>query len=184
MLKRIDDSLRGKRDRALLLIGFAGALRRSELVQLTVTDIERTDAGIYLHIRRSKTDQVGEGHVIAVPRGSRLRPVEALDDWLTAAAITDGHVFRSIRKGGRVQEQALSDHAVALIIKRHAARAKLDPKVFSGHSLRAGMVTSSLEAGADVLKVMQVTRHTNVQTLAAYDRRAQAFKNHALKGVL
>jgi site-specific recombinase XerD len=180
MLKRIDTTtLRGKRDAALLLIGFAAALRRSELTKLNVADIERTDGGIFLHIRRSKTDQDGAGHAVPIPRGSRLRPVEALDTWLDAAAITEGPLFRPIRRGGHVQVGALTDHAVARIVKARAKAANLDPTLFSGHSLRAGFVTSALEAGSDVLRVMDITRHTSVQTLKGYDRRAKAFQNHA-----
>jgi len=180
ILKKIDTTtLRGKRDTALLLIGFAAALRRSELTRLNVADIERTDGGIFVHIRRSKTDQTGEGHAVPVPRGSRLRPVEALDDWIAAAAISDGPVFRAVRRGGHCQKSALTDHAVACIIKRYAKAAGLDPALFSGHSLRAGFVTSALEAGSDVLRVMDITRHTSVQTLKGYDRRAKAFQNHA-----
>lgn len=185
MLKRIPaDTLQGKRDRAILLIGFAAALRRSELVSLTLADIERTGDGIFIHIRRSKTDQEGAGHVVAVPRGSKLRPVEALDDWLAAAGIADGPVFRPVAKGGRVVAAALTGQSVALIVKRWAKAAKLDPDDFAGHSLRAGFVTSALEAGADLLKVMDVTRHREVKTLQAYDRRAKAFKDHAGKGFL
>jgi site-specific recombinase XerD len=167
------------RDRALLLIGFAAALRRSELVGLDVEHLERSAAGLIIRIGRSKTDQEGEGAEIAVPRGTKLRPVEALDAWLTAAKITTGPVFRQIRRGNHLQAERLSDHAVADIIKRHARAAGLDPKLFSGHSLRAGFVTSALESGADVLKVMDVTRHRSVQTLKGYDRRAKAFKDHA-----
>jgi site-specific recombinase XerD len=179
MLKRIPaDTLQGKRDRALLLIGFAAALRRSEIVALDVTDLERTSDGVFVHIRRSKTDQTGEGHVVAVPRGSRLRPVEALEGWLAAAGIDAGPVFRRIRKGGRI-EGRLTDQSVALIVKRWASAARMDATLFAGHSLRAGFVTSALEAGSDVLKVMDVTRHTAVQTLKGYDRRAKAFKDHA-----
>ncbi|KAA2237691.1 site-specific integrase [Salinarimonas soli] len=184
MLKRIPDTLTGKRDRALLLIGFAAALRRSELVELTVADLERTPDGIFVHIRRSKTDQVGEGHVVAVPRGGKLRPVQALEAWLAAAGIADGPLFRPIGKGGRVALDALTDRSVADIVKRHAAAAGLDPTMFAGHSLRAGFVTSALESGADLLKVMDVTRHREVKTLKAYDRRAKAFRNHAGKGFL
>lgn len=179
MIKRIPDTMQGKRDRALLLIGFAAALRRSELVALLIADLERTPEGVIVHIRRSKTDQEGEGHQVAVPLGGKLRPVQALDTWLSAAAISEGPVFRSVNRGGRVSAVALSDHAVAGIVKRHAAAAGLDPALFSGHSLRAGFVTSALEAGADLLKVMDVTRHREVKTLKAYDRRARAFKDHA-----
>ena len=184
MLKRIPDTLAGKRDRALLLLGFAAALRRSELVALQLADLERTEAGLIVHIRRSKTDQEGEGHQVAVPRGLKLKPVEAIDAWLAAAAIADGPLFRPIAKGGRVLGGALTDRSVADIIKRCAKAAGLDPEIFSGHSLRAGFVTSALESGADVLKVMDVTRHRDVKTLKAYDRRAKAFRNHAGKGFL
>jgi site-specific recombinase XerD len=184
MLKRIPtDTLQGRRDCALLLIGFAAALRRSELVQLDCTDLERTSDGVLIHIRRSKTDQQGAGHVVAVPRGSKLRPVEALDDWLEAAGVSDGAVFRAVAKGDRLGAR-LTPQSVALIVKRWAKAAKLDPATFAGHSLRAGFVTSALEAGADLLKVMDVTRHREVKTLQAYDRRAKAFKNHAGKGFL
>lgn len=184
MLKRIPDTLWGKRDRALLLLGFAAALRRSELVALHALDLERTPDGILVTIRRSKTDQEGAGHVVAVPRGSKLRPCEAVDDWLAAAGIDDGPVFRSIGKGGRVALEALSDRSVADIVKDRAKAAGLDPALFSGHSLRAGFVTSALEAGADLLRVMDVTRHTEVRTLKAYDRRAKAFRDHAGRGFL
>lgn len=184
MLRRIPDDLRGKRDRALLLVGFAAALRRSELVALHVEHLERAVDGVFVQIPRSKTDQEGAGHVVAVPRGSKLRPCEALDDWLAASGIVAGPVFRAVARGGRVAPGALSDRAVADIVKERAEAAGLDPDLFAGHSLRAGFVTSALAAGADLLKVMDVTRHTQVETLKAYDRRAKAFKNHAGRGFL
>lgn len=186
MLKRLHaaGTIAAKRDAALLLLGFAAALRRSELVALSVEDLERTPEGLIVHIRRSKTDQEGEGHQVAVPRGSKLRPVEAVEAWLAAAQITEGAVFRPIAKGGRLQAGRLTDSSVARIVKRCAAAARLDPRQFSGHSLRAGFVTSALEAGADLLKVMDITRHREVKTLKAYDRRAQAFRNHAGKAFL
>jgi len=182
MLEHVPDSPIGRRDRAILLVGFAAALRRSELVALQVSDIERQPDGILLHIRRSKTDQEGAGAEVPIPRGGRLKPVEALDAWLAAANITDGPVFR--RVGNRVGSGALTDRTVANIIKRYAAAAGLDPKLFSGHSLRAGFVTSALEHGADMFKVMDVTRHKRVETLRGYDRRAKAFRNHAGEGFL
>jgi len=192
MLRRIPaDTLAGKRDRALLLIGFSAALRRSELVALNVADIETVPEGIVIHIRRGKTDQEGQGAEIAVPKGSRLKPVEALTVWLEAVGNLPGMagtdpampLFPSIAKGGRPGGR-LSDRAVALIVKRWAKAAKLDPALFAGHSLRAGFVTSALEEGADPFKVMDITRHRRVDTLKIYDRRAKAFKNHAGKGFL
>lgn len=184
MVKRCPDTLSGKRDRALLLLGFAAALRRSEIVDLKVDDLERTADGVVVHIRRSKTDQEGEGHEVAVPRGTKLRPVEALDLWLEAAGIVDGYAFRSVGKSGAVGVERLNPQTVADIVKRYAKAANLDPSIFSGHSLRAGFVTTALEHGADLLKVMDVTRHREIKTLKAYDRRAKAFRNHAGSGFL
>lgn len=179
MLRRIADTLAGKRDRALLLLGFAAALRRSELVALDVADLERTPEGLIVHIRRSKTDQEGEGHQVAVPRGSRLKPIEAVEAWIAAAQLTDGALFRPIAKGGRLCAGRLTPDSVARIVKRWARAARLDPALFAGHSLRAGFVTSALATGADVLKIMDTTRHRSVETLKIYDRRAKAFKDHA-----
>ena len=183
MLKRIPDTLAGRRDRALLLLGFAAALRRSELVGLDVEDLQRVPEGLVVHIRRSKTDQDGAGHQVAVPRGGKLKPVEAVEGYLAAAGISVGAVFRSVEKGGRLGPR-LSDRSVARIVKDRAEAAGLDPETMSGHSLRAGFVTSALEAGADVLKVMDVTRHRSVDTLKMYDRRAKLFQQHAGKGFL
>lgn len=179
MLKLIPDTLSGKRDRALLLIGFAAALRRSELVALDVADLERAPEGVIVHIRVSKTDQEAKGHEVAVPRGTRLRPVEALEDWLEAAGIREGAVFRAVDKADHVQPGRLTGRSVADIVKRWAAAGKLDPKMFSGHSLRAGFVTSALETGADLLRVMAQTRHRSVETVKKYDRRSKIWQAHA-----
>ena len=184
MTRRIAPDLAGKRDKALLLLGFAAALRRSELVDLKVNAIERAADGVILHIVRSKTDQEGAGAEIAVPRGRKLGVIEALDDWLAASGIADGPLFRRVAKGGTVLDAGLTGQSVALIVKKRAKAAKVDPALFSGHSLRAGFVTSALEDGADILKVMDVTRHRAVKTLKVYDHRAKAFKNHAGKGFL
>ncbi|WP_244669946.1 site-specific integrase [Kaistia sp. 32K] len=183
MMRRVPKTLAGRRDRALLLVGFAGALRRSELVGLMVPDLERLPQGLILHIRKSKTDQTGQGHQIPIPRGGKLKVVESLDAWLAAANISDGPVFRAVH-GDRVALVALSDRSVARIVQSYAAAAGLDGETFGGHSLRAGFVTSALSDGADLLKVMDVTRHRDMRTLKAYDRRAKAFKDHAGKGFL
>jgi site-specific recombinase XerD len=177
MVRRLPATLAGKRDRALILVGFAAALRRSELVALTVADVERTGAGAFLRVRRGKTDQEGAGAAIAVARGGKLGALEALDDWLQAAAIADGPIFRSVSRSGRVGA-ALSDHAAAVIVKRAAKAARLDASAFSGHSLRSGFVTSALASGADLFRIMDVTRHREVKTLRVYDRRAKAFDKH------
>ena len=179
ILAEVPQDLRGLRDRALLLLGFAGALRRSELVAINVSDIEETAEGLLVHIRKSKTDQEGTGDFVSVPHGSRLRPVAGVMAWLQAAGIVEGPLFRSIKKGGLVTPERLSDRSVAKIVKRRAEAAGFDPAIFSGHSLRAGFVTAALHHGADILRVMDVTRHREVSTLKTYDRRAKAFKQHA-----
>lgn len=171
------------RDRALLLLGFAGAFRRSELVALDFEDIEQTEAGMKVTIRQSKTDQEGAGATIAIVRGSVACPVAALTAWLTAAGITSGPVFRSIRKGGKVGER-LTDRSVANIVKHHAERVGLEPALFAGHSLRSGFLTSAAARGASLFKMMDQSRHRSVETLRGYVRDAEIFKDHAGTGLL
>ena len=172
------------RDRALLLIGFAGAFRRSELVALNADDIEETPEGLRVTIRRSKTDQEGHGHVIAIPRGMIACPVAALKAWLEAAGITEGAVFLPIAKGGRIRPTRLTDRSVADIVKAHARRAGLDPKQFAGHSLRSGFLTSAAARGASIFKMADQSRHKSMDTLRGYVRDAEIFKDHAGKGLL
>jgi site-specific recombinase XerD len=184
MLDACPDSMIGIRDRALLAFGFAGAFRRSELVALQVTDLDETPDGYRVSIRRSKTDQTGQGHEIVIPRGLRIRPVAAVQTWLQAAGIEAGYLFRAVHRGGHVRSRGLSGHAVAEIVKQHALAAGLDPAEFSGHSLRAGFVTSAAETGASVLKIQETSRHKSVDVLAAYVRRVDLFKDHAGAGFL
>jgi len=132
------DGLKGLRDRALLLLCFAGALRRSELVALNVEDIEETESGLRITIRRSKTDQEGAGQTIAIVRGSVACPVAAVKAWLQAAGITSGRLFRSVRKGGKTLGGSLSAQAVANIVKAQARAVGLEPTSYAGHSLRSG----------------------------------------------
>jgi site-specific recombinase XerD len=173
------DTLAGLRDRAMLAVGFAAALRRSELVALVVGDLEEVPEGLRLTVRRSKTDQAGEGRTIAIPSGVRLRPMAAVQAWLAAAQITTGPVFRSINKAGRVSTEPLNGRTVADLVKRYAGAAGFDAAEFSGHSLRAGFVTSAAAAGATVWKMQAVSRHKTLDVLAGYVRDADAFKDHA-----
>jgi site-specific recombinase XerD len=144
----------GLRDRALLLLGFAGAFRRSELVALTVDDLQFVDQGLIVRLRRSKTDQEGQGRNVAIPhaRGSAC-PVKAVREWLDATGISTGKVFRSVSLKCRVSDAGLTAQSVALIIKRHAKRVGADPENFSGHSLRAGLATSAAKAGVTAYKI-------------------------------
>jgi site-specific recombinase XerD len=183
MVRLCPATLQGRRDRALLLLGFAGALRRSELVALQVEDLEVLPQGLRVTIRRSKTDQEGAGQVIAIARGEVHRPVAAVQDWLATAGIATGPVLRRVRKGGCVGHEALSDRAVADIVKGYAERAGFKAEDFSGHSLRAGF-TSAAEAGAGVLKLVEVSRHRSLDTVRGYVRSAELFKDHAGAGLL
>jgi site-specific recombinase XerD len=172
------------RDRALLLVGFAGAFRRSELVALDVENVCKTSEGLRVTIQHSKTDQEGRGQVIAIPRGTIACPVAALMTWLAAAGLSSGPLFRPIAKGGRIQGARLSDRTVATIVKRHAKRAGLDPTQFSGHSLRSGFLTSAARSGASIFRMADQSRHRSMDTLRLYVRAAEIFKNHAGTGLL
>jgi site-specific recombinase XerD len=121
----------------------------------------------------------GEGQTIAIPQGSKLRPMQAVRAWLEASRIAEGPLFRPIGKGGALKPRRLAAGSVAAIVKRYARAAGIDEAMLSGHSLRAGFVTSALEAGSDLLRIMDVTRHASVNSLKAYDRRSKGFKHHA-----
>lgn len=171
-------TLQGKRDKLILILGFAGAFRRSELVALTVADIEEVPDGLKILIQKSKTDQEGEGHTIAILNG-RLNVVGVLNDYLKAANLTEGAIFRPITKYGKIRKQTLTDRSVADIVKRYAKAAGLNAEDFSGHSLRSGFITTAAEAGANLFKIMDISRHKSVQTVQGYVRNAELFKNHA-----
>jgi site-specific recombinase XerD len=180
MVRCCPDTLTGKRDRALLLLGFAGAFRRAELVALTVADLAFEADGLRVTIRRSKTDQEAAGQVIAIPHGSVLFcPVTALKRWLTVAGIAAGPIFRAVGKGGRIGGAALSDKSVTKRVKHYAGEVGLDAADFAAHSLRAGFVTSAAEAGASIFKMAEVSRHRSTDVLAGYVRSANLFKDHA-----
>jgi integrase len=184
MVATAPDKLAGLRDRALLLVGFGGALRRSELVALDVADIAETETGLLVTIRGSKTDQERAGTTIAIARGDVACPAKALREWLDAARIESGPIFRPIDKGGTVRAFRLACRSVANIVKAYAARAGFDASTFSGHSLRAGFLTSAAGKGASIFKMMDVSRHKSVDTLRGYVRDSELFKDHAGAGLL
>lgn len=175
----------GLRDKALLLVGFAGAFRRSELVSLQYSDIEWVAQGMVVHLRRSKTDQAGEGRKKGIPyaRG-RHCPVIALRQWLQAANISSGFLFRAVTKHGHIGEAVLSREAVSIIVKKHAQAIGLDPAKYSGHSLRAGLVTSAAQAGVSSWKIRAQTDHKSDAMLARYIRDGQLFVDNAAGAVL
>ena len=155
MIALCPDNMIGRRDRALLCLGFAGAFRRSELCALEVADLTEVPDGLRILIRRSKGDQEGQGQEVAIPRGYKLRPVEAVQTWLAAAEISTGPVFRAVGRGGRVSCEALADDSAARIVKRYASRVGLDPASYAGHSLRSGFLTSAAESGASIWKLSE-----------------------------
>ncbi len=189
MLRAISAALpasrRGLRDRALLLLGFAAALRRSELVALEVGDLSFTGDGIELVIRRSKTDQEGEGQKLGVPFGSdpATCPVRAVRAWLEAAELRTGPLFREVTRHGRVGGVALTGHSVARVVKRAAREAGLDAAELSGHSMRAGLATAAIKAGKPAHVVMRQTRHKSVQVFQGYVRDVQLFDENAAAGI-
>ena len=170
MLDACPDTLGGKRDRALLALGFAGAFRRSELVALRVEDLAEAPDGLCVRIRRSKTDQEGRGQEIAIPRGYCLRPVEAVHAWLAAAAIHAGPLFRPVLKGSRVQFAPLTTYSVAQIVKRYAEVVGLDAAQFAGHSLRAGFISSAAESGPAVLRMADQSQRKRLDVLPGLRR--------------
>jgi len=181
MVATLPDTLLGVRDRALLLLGFAGAFRRSELVGLDVADLEAGRAGLVVALRRSKTDQEGAGRKLGVPYGAHPAtcPVRAVQEWLDATGLTAGPLFRSVNRHEQLQPGRLSDKAVALVVKRTAAAAGLDPARYAGHSLRAGLATAAAMAGASERSIMAQTGHRSERMVRKYIRDGQLFRDNA-----
>jgi integrase len=185
VLENIGDEVKGLRDRALLLIGFAGGFRRSELVGLNVEDIERVRQGLVIHLRRSKTDQAGGGRRIGIPYGrTRWCPVTALDAWLSVAEVSEGAIFRGVTRHGQILPARISGEAVSLIVKGRLSGAGYDPTGFSGHSLRAGFATSAASAGAATWKIRAQTGHASDTMLSRYIRDGDLFNDNATARIL
>ncbi len=182
MLEATDVGLIGVRDRALILLGFAGAFRRSRLVSLDVEDCGFGKDGLTVTLRRSKTDQDGQGRKIGVPYGSNPEtcPVRVLQTWLEqVCAPTSGPVFRSINRHGQVPPKRLSAADVARIVKKLAERVGLDATKYAGHSLRAGHATSAAIAGASERSIMNQTGHRSVQMVRRYIREGSLFRDNS-----
>ena len=168
----------GQRDRALLLVGFAGAFRRSELVGIDVEHIEFVSDGMTVTLPRSKTDQEGEGRVVAIDSGQQEAtcPVRALRVWLKVANVTGGPVFRRVDRHGNIGDGRLSTKAVAMMVKKYAAALGRDPSAYSGHSLRAGFATAAAGAGLQDRDIMERTGHKSLSMVAVYVRDANRFR--------
>ncbi len=179
------DDLAARRDRAILLLGFAAALRRSELAALRVEDLRFTKKGLVVTIARSKTDQEGRGDEIAVPfvPTASLCAVKAVQAWLKGAGHTSGPLFRSLTPSRAVQDRPIAGRDIANLIQRLARRAQLEGD-FSGHSLRAGFATAAAQAKCPLDVIMRTTRHRSLAVLQGYIRRADAFDAPALSAVM
>lgn len=183
MLAAAGGNFEASRDRALLLLGFAGAFRRAELVALQFEDLSFTSQGVAVNIRRSKTDPEGVGQTVGIPYGVHPStcPVRALEDWLRRSGIRSGFLFRAIGRWGReVTSRPICDHQLANIIKRLAAQAGLDPAAFSGHSLRSGLATFAAQGGASERSIMDQTRHRSLKQVRKYIRRGNLFQDNAV----
>ena len=184
LVTKLPETARGRRDRALLLVGFAGALRRSELVALEVRDLAFEAEGLVLTIRRSKTDPEAGGQLVGIPYSEQPEtcPVRALQAWLEAARITEGALFRPIERWSQaILPRALEARRVATLLKEYVKRAGLDPKTFAGHSLRSGLATAAAAGGASERAIMDQTRHKSVKQVRRYIQRGSLFRDNAAK---
>jgi site-specific recombinase XerD len=185
MVATCGDDAAGIRDRAMLLLGFAAALRRSELAALNVDDIEQTRDGLVVTLRRSKMDQEGAGRRLGVPYGSRPStcPVRAYEAWVNAAGLTEGAVFRPVDRHGNVGDERITDRGGALVVKRRAKDAGINPSEVSGHSLRAGLATAAASAGVQERVIAQTTGHKSMTVLRRYIREGNLFNENAAAAV-
>ena len=173
------------RDRTIVLIGFSGGFRRNEIVSLNYDDIEFVSEGVKITLRKSKTDQYGEGSLKGLPYFDNpvYCPVISLQNWLKISQINSGPLFRRFSKGSKLTEKRLTDQTVALIIKKYLQLAGIDSKNYSGHSLRSGFATSAAESGAEERSIMAMTGHKSTEMVRRYIKEANLFKNNALNKV-
>ena len=173
------------RDRSIILIGFSGGFRRNEIVSLDYEDLDFVSEGLKINIKRSKTDQFGEGSKKALPYfdNSQYCPVVSLQKWIKKSNINSGPLFRRFLKGSKLSENRLTDQTVALLIKAYLQLAGIDSKNYSGHSLRSGFATSAAESGAEERSIMAMTGHKSTEMVRRYIKEANLFKNNALNKI-
>ena len=173
------------RDRSIILIGFSGGFRRNEIVSLNYDDLDFVSEGLKISIRKSKTDQFGEGTIKALPYfdSTQYCPVVSLKKWIKISNISSGSLFRRFSKGSKLSENRLTDQTVALLIKEYLQLAGIDNKNYSGHSLRSGFATSAAESGVEERSIMAMTGHKSTQMVRRYIKEANLFKNNALNKI-
>ena len=181
----IVNKLKQLRDKSLILVGFAGGFRRAELVSINFEDLEFTEEGLKINIKKSKTDQFGEGMIKGIPyfQNKMYCPVANLKKWLEISKISTGPIFKRFSKGLSLTNKRLTDQSVALIIKEYLNLAGIDNKNFSGHSLRSGFATVAADSGADERSIMAMTGHKSSQMVRRYIKEANIFKNNALNKI-
>ena len=179
------ERLAAARDRSLFLLGFAGALRRSELAQIEVSHVSFGAEGLLLQLPRSKSDQEGQGAALGILYGQHVPtcPVRSLRAWLRVSGITEGAVFRGIDRHGHLGACAMTGRTVANIIKKRFGSAGLDPTPYSGHSLRAGFCTQAARAGEHERDIMRHSRHKDVHTLRKYIRAGTTFQENPTRSL-
>ncbi len=189
ILKVIDEQkvedIKKLRDKSIILIGFSGGFRRNEIISLDYEDLDFVHEGVKIKIKRSKTDQFGEGSIKGIPyfNESLYCPVTTLKRWLNVSKITKGAIFRRFTKGSRLTKHRLTDQTVALIIKNYLNITGIDSKNYSGHSLRSGFATSAAESGAEERSIMAMTGHKSAEMVRRYIKEANLFKNNALNKI-
>jgi site-specific recombinase XerD len=182
--QKIDD-IKKLRDKSIILIGFSGGFRRNEIVSLDVEDLEFVFEGLKITVRKSKTDQLGEGFTKGIPGfdNKLYCPVTSVRRWLNVSKIKKGPLFRRFSKGSKLSENRLTDQTVALIIKQYLDLAGINSSNYSGHSLRSGFATSAAEAGAEERSIMAMTGHKSTEMVRRYIKEANLFKNNALNKI-
>ena len=183
--KEKTEEIKKIRDKTIILIGFAGGFRRTELVSIDYEDLEFVPEGVKIIIRRSKTDQFGEGMIKGLPYFSNpiYCPVLHLKKWLEISNIKSEAIFRKFNKGFSLSDNRLTDQTVALLLKSYLSSAGIESKNYSGHSLRSGFATVSAESGADERSIMAMTGHKTTQMVRRYIKEANLFKNNALNKI-
>jgi len=183
--KEKNKEIKKLRDRSIILIGFSGGFRRNEIVSLNYEDLDFVEEGLKINLRKSKTDQFGEGSVKGLPyfENSKYCPVDSIRKWIEISKINSGSLFRRFTKGSKLSKNRLTDQTVALIIKDYLTLAGIESRNYSGHSLRSGFATSAAESGAEERSIMAMTGHKSTEMVRRYIKEANLFKNNALNKI-